>query len=203
MTATAGIRTPRMPETGPPARARRTFAAMRTVLSTAGLALFLVACGAVPSATAKLQEASQEMNVNTRFGRMEMAVEKVAVKEREEWARRHKMWGGKIRIADTEMAGTRLTSETEADVNVKVAWYRNDEQELRVTTIKQKWKDVNGEWRLVGEVRMDGDAGLLGDVGMLAPDGAGAGAPSGAPAKRKVFPTIRIGGNDADGDPQD
>ncbi len=176
---------------------------MRTVLSSAGLALFLVACGAAPSATAKLQESAQEMNVNTRFGRMEMAVEKVAIKEREEWARRHKAWGGKIRIADTEMAGTRLVSETEAEVNVKVAWYRPDEQELRVTTIKQKWKDVNGEWKLVGEVRMDGDPGLIGDAPTLPADGSGAGAPAGAPAKRKVFPTIRIGGNDGDGEPQD
>jgi hypothetical protein len=145
-----------------------------------------------PSVGAKLQEAASEMNLNTRFGRMEMAVEKIAPKERDDWAKRHKAWGGRIRIADTEMAGTRIVSEGEADVTVRVAWYRQDEQELRTTTVKQKWKDVNGEWKLVGEARLDGDVGLLGE-----PPAAGAAPAASGPAPRAQFPTVRIG-NDAE-----
>lgn len=180
------------------------WAAMRTYLSAAAVTL-LAACGAIPSSGAKLQEASQELNVNARFGRMEMAVQYVSAKEREEWARHHKWWGGKIRIADSEMAGTRIITDGEADVSVKVAWYRPDEQELHVSVIKQKWKDVNGEWKLVAEALLEGDPGLLGDAPPVAPAAAAGSAPqapgaapTAAPPKRKSFPTIRIGASGHD-----
>jgi hypothetical protein len=165
---------------------------MRTAF--VALALVLVACGVLPSSGAKLQEASQEHNVNARFGRLEMAVERVDPKEREQWARRHAGWGNKVRIADTETSGTRLVSQTEGEVMVRVAWYRPDEQELHVTTIKQKWKDVNGEWKLVDEARVEGEPGLIGDAVIVAPPSSA--EPSTAPPKRKTFPTIRIGAVD-------
>jgi len=168
---------------------------MRTALTLAFVSM-LVACGAMPSAGAKLQEASQELNVNARFGRMEMAVEHVAPAEREQFARRHRWWGGKIRIADSESAGTRVTGQGEAEVTVKVAWYRPNEQELHVTTIKQKWKDVSGEWKLVGETRTDGDPGLIDDAPPAEP--AASAAPGAPPPPRKIFPTVRIGAVDDD-----
>jgi hypothetical protein len=171
---------------------------MRTVLCLAFVSL--TACGALPSAGAKLQEASQELNVNARFGRMEMAVEHVAPTEREEFARRHRWWGGKIRIADSESAGTRITGQGEAEVTVRVAWYRPNEQELHVTTIKQKWKDVNGEWKLVGEGRADGDPGLIDDNAPPVEPAMSAAAPGAPPPppQRKIFPTVRIGAVDDD-----
>jgi hypothetical protein len=167
---------------------------MRTVIAAAALAL--CACGVLPGPGAKLQEASQEHNVNARFGRLEMAVERVDPKAREEWARRHSAWGGKVRIADTETSGTKLVGPTEGEVTVRVAWYRADEQELHVTTLKQKWKDVNGEWKLVEEARVEGEAGLIGDAAPIAPPAGSADAM--APPKRKFFPTVRIDANDAE-----
>ena len=149
--------------------------------------LLVTACPLAPSPTAKLQEAAQETNINTRFGRMEMAVDYIAPKERDEWAKRHKWWGGKIRIADAEMAGTHLTSDSEAEVTVRVAWYRQDEQELRTTGIRQKWRDLNGQWKLVGEAWLDGDVGLLGEPVVFE-----------TPAVERPaaqFPTVRLGGS--------
>lgn len=150
----------------------------------------LAACSATPSAGARAQEVAQEMNVNTRFGRMELAVEHVAAKEREEYARRHKEWHGKLRIADLEMAGVKQITETAADVHVRVAWYRVEEQELRVTTVRQRWEAVKGEWMLVGEQRVDGDAGLLAEP--PAKPGPEA-SPEPSPRRRAQFQTIRIG----------
>lgn len=144
-----------------------------------------------PNPMAKAQDVAQELNMNTRFGRMEMAIERVAAKEREEWMKRHKAWGGKIRIADTEMAGVRLPTESEAEVSVRVAWYRSDEQELRSTLVKQKFKDVDGSWQLVGETRTEGDFGLLGEPVPKEPPPA-----EGAPPKRAHFPVVRIGAED-------
>lgn len=152
----------------------------------------LAACPVAPSPQAKLQEAASEMNVNARFGRMEMAVERIAPKEREEWAKHHKGWGGKIRIADSELSGSHMTAEGEADVTVKVAWYRVEDQELRVTTLKQKWKDVNGDWKLVAEGWVEGDVGLLGEAPPPMPAAPG----TNAPPSRAQFPTIRIGGEE-------
>ena len=111
-----------------------------------------------------MQESATELNLNTRFGRMEMAMEHVAVKEREEFIRRHKGWGGHVRIADTEIAGLRLTAKEDAEVSVRIAWYSQDEQELHLTTVRQKWHDHKGDWLLVGEERLDGDVGLIGET---------------------------------------
>jgi hypothetical protein len=54
--------------------------------------------------------------------------------------------------------------------------------------LRQKYRDVNGNMKLVDEKRADGDFGLLGEnVEPL---------PSTDPEKPKSFPTIRIGGGD-------
>src|SRR4051794_1244757 len=96
-------------------------------------ALIVSASGCVGQATgaAKAQETAQEMNLNTRFGRMELAMEHVAAKDRDAFAARHKGWGGAVRIADAELAGMHLVTKEQASVFVRVAWYRLEEQELR------------------------------------------------------------------------
>jgi hypothetical protein len=164
---------------------------MRTgVLSL--LALLCAACPMPPTVGAKTQEVAQELNMNARFGRMEVAVESIAPKEREAWAESHRNWGGAIRIADAEVAGMRVRKagkDDEAEVMVKVAWYRPDENELKATTLKQVYRDINGDMKLVSESRVDGDLGLLGEKITPLPEAPG-------PQKPSSFPTIRIGGGD-------
>ena len=155
-----------------------------------GLSLALLLCGcpvAHQSSAARAQEAASELNINARFGRMEMAGEHVAPKAKEQFFERRKAWGGKIRVADYEMAGMRmLKGEEDAEMLVRVAWYRVDEGDLRTTTLRQKWHDFKGTWRLVEEARIDGDVGLLGEaIVPVAP-------PSGP--RHAQFPTIRLGG---------
>ncbi|MEI7892591.1 MAG: hypothetical protein WCI05_05845 [Myxococcales bacterium] len=158
------------------------------VFRAACFGMFVAACGGA-SPGAKAQDAVTELNVNARFGRMEIAIEGVAVKERDAFAKRHKAWGGAIRIADVEVAGLRMRGEQEADVTVRVAWYRVDEHELRNTVVRQRW-EAKGGWRLVGEERTEGDMGLLGDE--VKP------GPVSAPKPQAQFRTIRIGGGDMD-----
>jgi hypothetical protein len=169
-------------------------APMRSLaLGLALLPLALTACPLTSSPAAKAQDIAQTMNLDMRFGRMESAVSAVAEKERDAWTTRHKNWGGAVRIADTEMGGVRIKTLSEAEVIVRVSWYRMDEQELRMTSVKQTFKDVKGEWRLAGEVRVDGDIGLLGEP--VAPREP---APETVEGRRasKHFPSIRIGGDD-------
>lgn len=160
----------------------------RSVVFALPFALMLMGCPAVhqPPA-ARAQDAAREMNLNTRFGRMELAAEFVAPKARETFFERRQGWGGAIRIADYELSGLRMHGDEEADVFVKVAWFRMSEQELRTSTLKQTWQAIKGEWKLVEESRSGGDIGLLGEH--VAEPSKDAPAP-----KPKQFPTIRLSG---------
>ena len=158
--------------------------------------LSLTACLTAAHGPAKAQEAAMDMNVNARFGRMELATEKVSPKGRTEFLEHRKSWGGRVRVADTELAGLHMVDEDNAEVTVKVAWYATNEQELRVTTLRQKWHDFKGDWRMVGEARTDGDVGLIGEK--VAP-------PSAERPKNAQFPAVRLGASPepkADPDPE-
>ena len=75
-----------------------------------------------------------------------------------------------------------------AETLVRVSWYRVENGDLKNTLIKQSWKQVKGDWRLVEESRADGDAGLIGDPAPPPAEGSEPG-----PAPKKHFPTIRLG----------
>jgi hypothetical protein len=79
-----------------------------------------------------------------------------------------------------------LQGNSDAEAFVRIAWYRIDQDDLRVTLIKQKWHDFKGSWKLVEETRQDGDVGLLGEPIVEAAPPTG--------ARHAQFPTIKIGG---------
>jgi hypothetical protein len=160
-------------------------------LGVAGLGCcLLTACGALPPTGMQLaQQTAQEFNLDSRFGRAELAMARVAPAERDEYALHHRAWGGAIHVADVEMAGMKPHGDADIDVFVKVEWYRVEEQELRTTTLKQGWHGKTDGWVLVSEQRLDGDLGLLGDSIVVA-------APPG-PRQVPQFPTIRLGGGSA------
>jgi hypothetical protein len=162
-------------------------------LSFSALALGSVGCGLVgQSKPAMAQEAALELNLNARFGRMELAAERVSPKARDQFFDRRRAWGGSVRIADYDMTGLKMKGEDDAETFVKIAWYRANEGDLRVTTLKQKWhSDAKGDWKLTEEQRLDGDLGLLGEPPV--PVTAVTEAP-----KRSQFPTIYLGGGGAD-----
>lgn len=168
---------------------------MRTpVLAALVLLPLATGCPMTPTVGGKTQEVAQDLNMNARFGRMEVAVEAIAPKERAAWNESHRGWGGKIRIADSELGGVKVLKpkdkDEEAEVIVHVAWYRIEENELHTTTLRQRYKDINGDMKLVEEKRVDGDLGLLGEN--VQPSAA----PSDAAPRPKSFPTVRIGGGD-------
>ena len=160
-----------------------------TAAAIALLASLAVGCGlAGQSKPAKAQEAALELNLNARFGRMEMAAEHISPKARDGFFERRKAWGGSVRVADYDLTGLKIIGEDDAESYVKIAWYRANEGDLRVTTVKQKWhSDAKGDWKLTEEQRVEGDVGLLGEP-PVAPTAAAAGAP-----KRSQFPTIYLG----------
>lgn len=132
-----------------------------------------------------MQETAQAMNLDARFGRSEIAIANVSPAARDEFVAHHRAWGAQVRIADLEMAAIRAKGDHEVSVAVRVAWYRVQDQDLRVTTLEQTWKDTSGEWKLHGEKRLDGDVGLIGETIVYQ-------APS-APRRPAQFPTIHLG----------
>jgi len=148
-------------------------------------ALVLEGCPAPPTALARAQQAAQEFNQDVRFGRSELMMEHIAPSARDDFAAHHREWGTGVRLADLELAGIRPRGDHELHVIVRVAWYRPEEQELRTTTLEQRWSDQSG-WQLVEEKRVDGDVGLLGEHVVYEVPTAGR-----PPAQ---FPTVRLGG---------
>ncbi len=144
------------------------------------------------SKPARAQEAALELNLNARFGRMELAAERVAPKARDPFFERRKAWGNEIRVADYDVTGLKMKGPSDAETSVKVSWYRANEGDLRVTTLKQKWHDFDGTWQLVDENRGEGDVGLLGEPPTKASEPSGATGARGTP-KRAQFPTVYLG----------
>jgi hypothetical protein len=112
------------------------------------------------------------VNVATRFGRMDVAMEHLSKDHREEFTRQRADWGHEIRVLDIELAQLDVHSTKEAKVLVDVSWMRMDEGLLRSTRVKQNWQNSGSGWELGDEERLAGDIGLLGeDVVVLHPVG--------------------------------
>jgi|HubBroStandDraft_5_1064220.scaffolds.fasta_scaffold349257_1 hypothetical protein len=153
---------------------------MAALLAFAG-----TACALPPGPVASAQEAAQELNLDARFGRSEIAMDHVAPRARDAFSAHHRGWGTTVRIADLDLAGARAHGDHDVDILVRVAWYRLEEQDLHTTTVKQGWNDKNG-WQLVDETRIDGDVGLLGETVVFESPAVVDRAPA-------QFPTVRLG----------
>jgi hypothetical protein len=79
-----------------------------------------------------------------------------------------------------------MDGDLDAEILVRVAWYRIDQGDLRTTTLKQKWHDFKGDFKLVDEGRADGDLGLIGEYVPVP-------APAPTAKTSAQFPTVRLG----------
>jgi hypothetical protein len=158
---------------------------MRPAVLAALAASLLAGCPMPPTPAARMQDAAIELNTNSRFGRMELAMERVAPAERDEFIAHRRGWGSALQLADYEMVGARMADEDNAEVSVKYAWYRPDDGDLHTTIVRQRWKDTKGAWLLVAEARIDGDLGLFGEP---------VAAPPPRPRENVQFPTVQFSG---------
>jgi hypothetical protein len=136
---------------------------LRSALFALVTSLAAAGCFAPPNLTDKLADAAINMNQATRFGRMDVALEHIGAKSRDEFAKHHVDWGRGTRIVDVELAGMNMVEKDQADVFLTVSWQRADEGDLRVTYLSQRWKNEKGSWLLQDERRKSGDIGLFGE----------------------------------------
>ena len=126
---------------------------------------FTGGCMSAMTPRGKLDEAVQETAMAARFSRLDVATEHVAVAARPDFVKRHRLWGGEVRIVDVELGGMEKNSNKEAVVLVGFSWFRPSEGALRTTIVRQTWRneDGTGPWFLTDEERASGDVGLLGE----------------------------------------
>ncbi len=126
---------------------------------------------APPSPAARLTDAARELNIATRFGRMDIAVGRASKPTRKVFLERRASWGHELRVLEVELAGLSMKDAHHAVVDVDVQWMRMNESSLHVTRLAQVWNDDDGGWQMTREKRIAGDMGLFGEnVEVLRPE---------------------------------
>jgi hypothetical protein len=128
-------------------------------------------CLPVGAPAQQISEVARDVNIATRFGRMDVAMEHTSETHRAEFIRSRADWGKDIRVLDVELSQLELKTPESAEVLVDVNWVRMDEGMLRSTRVKQHWQNSGDDWKIEAEERLSGDVGLLGEkVLVLKPD---------------------------------
>jgi hypothetical protein len=121
------------------------------------------ACFSHQTPAGKATDAARELNGAMRWGRTDVAIERASPKDREDFLTRHAGWGNQQRILESEVTALQMVDPTHAVVHVDVSWLLDDDTNLRVTRLEQKWSDADGKWVLEEEKRVGGAEGLFGE----------------------------------------
>lgn len=136
--------------------------------SVAALALALpiafVAClGRSQMTQERLRDSVVGYNDELRFGRMDLAVQRVAPPLRAAFVGGHYRWGREITIADAELVNVEAVGEDydRAVSFVTFRWYATGSTIVRETLVRQEWVKDHSTYALVAEAVIDGDPILL------------------------------------------
>lgn len=164
---------------------------MRKTVLLAAAAWAAIGCVPPASPSQLLADSAYDMNVATRFGRMDVALDYVSESSREDFTRRHRAWGKDLRVVDVEVTKLDMRGNDQADVALNVIWLRQDEAQTRTTQLAQSWQDGRGGWRMTSEKQSGGDAGLIDEPSKTPETAAKSGGDAEAPraVKRTSFQT--------------
>ena len=153
-------------------------------LAFVGVLVSLTLSGCMLQNTSKperLRDAVQGLNEEARWGRVDLARQRVVPKYRGLFEASRSHWGGDVKIADVEVVGMKIhqsepeeqalrekgLSEEEieelpdATSRVRYAWYDERDMVLRTTVIEQNWQHSMGNYYLIEEKVVDGTETLL------------------------------------------
>ena len=82
--------------------------------------------------------------MDVRFGRMSLAVDKVAPKRRDAFLARRKTWPAASRSPTTSSSARKMMEDEDAEVVVKYDWYELAVGDLHTSKIRQKWHSIRG-----------------------------------------------------------
>jgi hypothetical protein len=110
----------------------------------------------------RLRDSVVELNEETRWGRMDVAKQRVAPGFREQFVLSHARWGSDIQIADSEILGVNADKDDGAATSrVAVRWYDQRTMLLSDTILRQTWQSQKQTYILMSESIESGHPGLL------------------------------------------
>ena len=96
-----------------------------------------------------------------RWGRPDLATDRVDPGFRRRFVAAHAAWGDRITVADCDVEDLQIArDEKRATAIIAVSWYGPD-ADLRLTRVRQEWKSVGRIYVLTRETVVSGDQSLL------------------------------------------
>jgi hypothetical protein len=109
-----------------------------------------------------LQDQVHSLNDETRWGRVDLASERVAPSYRRTFLESRVAWGRDVRIADTELNQLILATDMmSATSTIEVTWYDQRTMEVSSTVLRQHWIKRDDAFLLDRESVLAGDEALL------------------------------------------
>ncbi len=142
----------------------------RTVVLLAALSSLLGGClFQNVSPTRQLSDQVYSLNDETRWGRVDLAAQRVLPAYRNAFVASRRDWGRDVAIADTEVSALVLAEDgNSATSTVEISWYDQRVMVLRGTVLRQRWAKTDAGFMLEEESVFAGDDALL-----LAPEDHG------------------------------
>jgi hypothetical protein len=110
----------------------------------------------------RLADQVHGLNDEVRWGRVDLASQRVASAHRAAFLAQHRGWGGDIRIADVDVTNLEFLREGGGAASiVSYAWIDERTMELRSTSVRQRWVADGEGFLLAGEEILGGEAELL------------------------------------------
>lgn len=114
------------------------------------------------STATKLRESIEGAADESRWGRLDLSVQRVHPAYRSAYMASHHDWGRGIQIADSEVLDVQLDDgEDEATSTIAVAWYSYETMTLERSLVRQRWERASGGFYLRDEEVVDGSDRLL------------------------------------------
>lgn len=134
------------------------------VVSIALAAWVLSGCMLIDSISPQVRLGDQvhQLNDEIRWGRVDLAAQRVAPSHRRAFVRAHRAWGGMVHIADADVTNMDLgLPDGRAASFVTYSWFDERTMQLQSTTVRQLWVGEGEGYVLVGEEIIGGDEALL------------------------------------------
>jgi len=125
--------------------------------------LVVAACGGQQQTTETLAESLRSFNEGVRWQRYEVAAVSIPPRERSKFVEMMDERSEDLRITDYEIVRVDRRTDKEAQVQVKVSWYKDREGTLHETHAMQTWQRKGKTWLMIDQSRFRGDEmpGLL------------------------------------------
>jgi hypothetical protein len=137
----------------------------KPVLATIALGAWVLSgCMLIDSISPQVRLGDQvhQLNDEVRWGRVDLAAQRVAPTHRRAFIRAHRAWGSMVHVADADVTNMDLgLPDGRAASFVTYSWFDERTMELQSTTVRQLWVGEGEGYVLVGEEVIGGDETLL------------------------------------------